>query len=120
MANGYIQNTNLFGSNRGNQWLLGSNVNPQFPNLRVSPSAYSSLLVPPAATPAVSPLAVSGQDRANAFLKGLGQLGSGLLMAGAPTTDPGQLPKGLPKAVKGLVRLFKAHWTNQGSGMFKI
>ena len=106
MANGYIQNTNLFGSNRGNQWLLGSNVNPQFPNLRVSPSAYSSLLVPPAATPAVSPLAVSGQDRANAFLKGLGQLGSGLLMAGAPTTDPGQFAKGIAQGGQGFSQAF--------------
>ena len=107
MANGYIQNTNLFGSNRGNQWLLGSNVNPQFPNLRVSPSAYSSLLVPPAATPAVSPLAVSGQDRANAFLKGLGQLGSGLLMAGAPTTDPGQFAKGIAQGGQGFSQAFQ-------------
>ena len=34
-------------------------------------------------------LALSGQDRANAFLKGLGAMGPALIAAGAPSTDPG-------------------------------
>ena len=107
MANGYFQNPIRLNDNVPQRGLLAPSVNSQSSNLSVSPlSSYSSLLAPPAATPAVSPLAVSGQDRANAFLKGLGQLGSGLIMAGAPTTDPSQFARGIAQGGQGFGQAF--------------
>ena len=43
-------------------------------------------------------LALSGQDRANAFLKGLGAMGPALIAAGAPSTDPGAAQKNIALA----------------------
>ena len=113
MANGYFQNpirinANMpLNANMPKRGLLAPSVNSQSSNLSVSPlSSYSSLLAPPAATPAVSPLAASVQDRANAFLKGLGQLGSGLIMAGAPTTDPSQFARGIAQGGQGFGQAF--------------
>ena len=94
MANGYFYNPIRLNTNEPQSGLLGS--------VRVSPLDYSSL----STTPAISPLAVSGQDRASAFLKGLGQLGAGLLAAGAPTTAPGQFAKGIAQGGQGFSQAF--------------
>jgi len=56
---------------------------------------------PPAPTSAANLqalLALSGQDRANAFLKGLGAMGPALIAAGAPSTDPGAAQKNIALA----------------------
>lgn len=58
---------------------------------------------PPAATPTMTSLLGSNpaRARADAFLKGLGAMAPGLLMAGAPSTDPGQSAKGWSMATQG-------------------
>jgi hypothetical protein len=95
--------------------------NPQFPNNNLlsllSPTTVpqmnpggiltSNLQAPmvapttaPTPAPALGLLDPSGQDRATAFLKGLGAAGPALMAAGAPTTDPGGRLKGIAAAAQ--------------------
>jgi len=90
MATNYmLGNTSLFGS----------------PSRTTRPTAASMMPTttprPPAPTSAANLqalLALSGQDRANAFLKGLGAMGPALIAAGAPSTDPGAAQKNIALA----------------------
>lgn len=104
MANEYFQNPIRLNDNVPQRGLLAPGVDSQFSNLAINPSLFSA---PPPLAPAISPLAASGQDRANAFLKGLGQLGSGLIMAGAPSTDPSQFARGIAQGGQGFGQAFK-------------
>lgn len=66
------------------------NTNPLlFPTLSASPMPSGLLGANPA------------QTRANAFLQGIGAMAPGLLMAGAPSTDPGNRDRGLALAFQG-------------------
>ncbi len=77
--------------NPGN--LFGSSMMPRpTTTLTFTPPTPAPAPRPPAPTSAANLqtlLALSGQDRANAFLKGLGAMGPALIAAGAPSTDPG-------------------------------
>ena len=67
------------------------------------PRAPVAQTAPPPATPTMTSLLGSNpaRARADAFLKGLGAMAPGLLMAGAPSTDPGQSAKGWSMATQG-------------------
>lgn len=80
----------------GNTSLFGSR-----PMYQTAPRIPASAARPPAPTSAANLqalLALSGQDRANAFLKGLGAMGPALIAAGAPSTDPGAAQKNIALA----------------------
>lgn len=82
--------------NPGN--LFGS---PMMPRPTAAPTMPAPAARPPAPTSAANLqalLALSGQDRANAFLKGLGAMGPALIAAGAPSTDPGAAQKNIALA----------------------
>ena len=75
-----------------NSYMFGSNyLTPQLPINRAIPVA-----------PAAPTMGLLGADpsraRADAFLRSLGAMAPGLLMAGAPSTDPSQRGKGLAMA----------------------
>ena len=74
--------------------MFGSNyLTPQLPANRVMPAA------PAAPTTQMGLLGADpSRARADAFLRSLGAMAPGLLMAGAPSTDPGQRGKGLAMA----------------------
>ena len=84
--------------NPGN--LFGSPMMPR-PTATPMMPAPAPAARPPAPTSAANLqalLALSGQDRANAFLKGLGAMGPALIAAGAPSTDPGAAQKNIALA----------------------
>lgn len=67
------------------------------PSLPPAPAAPASTAT--AASPMTGLLGANpAQTRADAFLRSLGAMAPGLLMAGAPSTDPGQRGKGLAMA----------------------
>ena len=68
----------------------------------INPTA-PMLLPAPSASPMPSGLlgANPAQTRANAFLRGIGAMAPGLLMAGAPSLDPGNRDRGLALAFQG-------------------
>ena len=95
--------------------------NPQFPNNNLlsllSPTTVPQMnpggiltsnlqapMVAPTTAPTPAPtlglLDPTGEDRATAFLKGLGAAGPALMAAGAPTTDPGGRLKGIAAAAQ--------------------
>ncbi len=81
----------------GNTSLFGSR--PMYQT--AAPTMPAPAARPPAPTSAANLqalLALSGQDRASAFLKGLGAMGPALIAAGAPSTDPGAAQKNIALA----------------------
>ena len=81
--------------------LLGAPNMPTGLSFNLPPS-----LPPAPAAPAASPMtgllgANPAQARAHAFLKGIGAMAPGLLMAGAPSTDPGAMARGHALAAQG-------------------
>ena len=83
----------------GNTSLFGS------PSMTTRPTAAPMMPAPATRPPAPTSaanlqalLALSGQDRASAFLKGLGAMGPALIAAGAPSTDPGAAQKNIALA----------------------
>ena len=86
-----------FGTGRRDGRLFGSATLPAF--------AFNPPTPPSAPMPTAAPttqMGLLGADpsraRADAFLRSLGAMASGLLMAGAPSTDPSQRGKGLAMA----------------------
>ena len=70
-------------------------------SLKFTPPTLPPATRPPAPTSAANLqalMALSGQDRASAFLKGLGAMGPALIAAGAPSTDPGAAQKNIALA----------------------
>jgi len=82
--------------------LFGSSMMPRpTTTLTFTPPTPAPAARPAAPTSAANLqtlLALSGQDRANAFLKGLGAMGPALIAAGAPSTDPGAAQKNIALA----------------------
>ena len=84
--------------------IFGANIPTSLTFVPPTPvPAYQTAAAPmmPAPTSAANLqalLALSGQDRANAFLKGLGAMGPALIAAGAPSTDPGAAQKNIALA----------------------
>ena len=95
--------------------------NPQFPNNNLlsllSPTTVPQMnpggiltsnlqapMVAPTTAPTPAPtlglLDPTGEDRATAFLRGLGAAGPALMAAGAPPTDPGGRLKGIAAAAR--------------------
>ena len=88
---------------RGTAPLFGSRPMATFPTYQTAaaPMMPASTPRPPAPTSAANLqtlLALSGQDRANAFLKGLGAMGPALIAAGAPSKDPGAAQRNIALA----------------------
>ena len=76
--------------------LFGSMPRPVAAPIMPAPAARPA--APTSAANLQTLLALSGQDRANAFLKGLGAMGPALIAAGAPSTDPGAAQKNIALA----------------------
>ena len=82
--------------NPGN--LFGSPMMPRPTATPMMPAPAARPAAPTSAANLQALLALSGQDRANAFLKGLGAMGPALIAAGAPSTDPGAAQKNIALA----------------------
>jgi len=78
--------------------LFGSSMMPRTAAAPMMPAPATRPPAPTSAANLQALLALSGQDRANAFLKGLGAMGPALIAAGAPSTDPGAAQKNIALA----------------------
>jgi hypothetical protein len=78
--------------------LFGSPMMPRPVAAPMMPAPAARPAAPTSAANLQALLALSGQDRANAFLKGLGAMGPALIAAGAPSTDPGAAQKNIALA----------------------
>jgi hypothetical protein len=78
--------------------LFGSPMMPRPVAAPMMPAPAARPAAPTSAANLQTLLALSGQDRANAFLKGLGAMGPALIAAGAPSTDPGAAQKNIALA----------------------
>ena len=83
---------------RGGVPLFGSRPMYQTAAAPMMPAPATRPPAPTSAANLQALLALSGQDRANAFLKGLGAMGPALIAAGAPSTDPGAAQKNIALA----------------------
>tara|TARA_R100001082_G_scaffold81355_1_gene48305 strand:+ start:4020 stop:5300 length:1281 start_codon:yes stop_codon:yes gene_type:complete len=83
---------------RGGAPLFGSRPMYQTAAAPMMPAPATRPPAPTSAANLQALLALSGQDRANAFLKGLGAMGPALIAAGAPSTDPGAAQKNIALA----------------------
>jgi hypothetical protein len=78
--------------------LFGSPITPRPVAAPMMPAPAARPPAPTSAANLQALLALSGQDRASAFLKGLGAMGPALIAAGAPSTDPGAAQKNIALA----------------------
>ena len=83
---------------RGGVPLFGSRPMYQTAAAPMMPAPATRPPAPTSAANLQALLALSGQDRASAFLKGLGAMGPALIAAGAPSTDPGAAQKNIALA----------------------
>ena len=91
----------------GQAFETGSRDGRLFGSASIPAFAFNPPTPPSAPMPTAAPttqMGLLGADpsraRADAFLRSLGAMAPGLLMAGAPSTDPGQQAKGLAMAFK--------------------
>ena len=95
-----LGNTSLFGSRPIATPTYQTAAAPtyQTPTAPMMPAPAARPAAPTSAANLQALLALSGQDRASAFLKGLGAMGPALIAAGAPSTDPGAAQKNIALA----------------------